>query len=246
MTTPEHASSVLRPSARPRGRLRSVTSKSAVGRVVDEIRDAIMSGVLPAGEEFSTADLAVQLEVSHIPIREALQRLEAEGLVALRTGRRARVATIDATGVSDAYRLWILVSDDVVARAADRYTEENLLDMAVQLDALSSPTPDDERAFIAHAAFHWGLLKPGASDWDIRLLDQLGTAIERGVRLAYGNIDVHTESAYDSHLPLLEAARAHDSEALRDALRHHQESHMKLVVDALIAQSGESGQVDSP
>jgi DNA-binding GntR family transcriptional regulator len=226
--------------------IRSVTGKSTVERVVDELRRAIMSGALLAGEEFSTADLAAQLEVSHIPVREALQRLEAEGLVVLRAGRRARVAPIDETDVRDAYRLWNLVSDDVVGRACERYSEEDLLAMAMHLGVLSSTSPDDDRAFASHADFHWALLKPGATAWDVRLLNQLGTAIQRGVRLAYGDVKLHRESAYEEHLPLLEAARAWDPKALRRALREHQESHMKLVVEVLESQHDETPPKDQP
>ena len=64
------------------GAVRSVAdqNRSAVDLVTAEIRRAVLTGALPPGEQFSIRELARQLGVSHIPIREALRRLEGPGL----------------------------------------------------------------------------------------------------------------------------------------------------------------------
>ena len=78
------------------GQVRSVAAanSSAVDLVTSEIRRAVLTGALPAGEQFSIRDLAAQLGVSHIPIREALRRLESQGLIVLRQARSASVAPL--------------------------------------------------------------------------------------------------------------------------------------------------------
>jgi DNA-binding GntR family transcriptional regulator len=236
MSQPEGAivpDSIATTDEEARSSIRPVTSRSTVDLVTEELRRAIMTGVLPAGETFSTAQLAATLNVSHIPVREGLRALEAQGLVQLRQGRRARVSPIDVGEVEDAYRLWILICDDVLARARGRFAPEQLDDLAAKLDAFSALDRTDERAFELHQEFHLGLLAPGATTWDLRLLNQLWHVIERAVRKAYANPLHQEESTYEAHAPLLAAASTGDSKRLRRALREHQEDHQRAVIDLL-------------
>ena len=89
------------------GQVRSVAAanSSAVDLVTSEIRRAVLTGALPAGEQFSIRDLAAQLGVSHIPIREALRRLESQGLIVLRQARSASVAPLSTGDLAAIYRL---------------------------------------------------------------------------------------------------------------------------------------------
>jgi DNA-binding GntR family transcriptional regulator len=69
---------------------RSLTSAE---RVADTLRDRILHGELPGGVRLGEAELAVSLGVSRTPVREALNRLAAEGLVEVVPNRGARVTT---------------------------------------------------------------------------------------------------------------------------------------------------------
>src|ERR1700749_3052644 len=68
---------------------------SVVDRVTADVRRAVLSGTLPPGRTFSTAELSAPLGVSHIPVREALRRLDAQGLVVLRPGRKAMISPLN-------------------------------------------------------------------------------------------------------------------------------------------------------
>ena len=63
----------------------------AVDRVAETLRDAMLDGSLAPGDHLAEADLAARLGVSRTPVREALGRLAAEGLVDLQPNRGARV-----------------------------------------------------------------------------------------------------------------------------------------------------------
>ena len=75
----------------------------AIASVVDlayaAIRERIVTGALARGARVHQEDLSVELGVSRTPVREALRRLAAEGLVEMRTNRGARVADLIALGV---------------------------------------------------------------------------------------------------------------------------------------------------
>src|SRR5208282_889332 len=72
--------------------VRTLEPTSVVDQVSGEIRRSILSGALRPGQQFSLREIASQLGVSFIPVREALRQLEAQGLVVTRPGRSASVA----------------------------------------------------------------------------------------------------------------------------------------------------------
>ena len=70
--------------------IRPISSRSVVAQVTEELRRAILSGAL-APDKISLREIATMLDVSFIPVREALRSLEGEGLVVIRPGRSATV-----------------------------------------------------------------------------------------------------------------------------------------------------------
>src|ERR1700727_3375690 len=76
------------------GSVRPIESRSLSEQVTNEIRRSILAGALAPGQSLSLRRLAEQLDVSFIPVRDALRVLEAEGLVVNPPGRRATVAPL--------------------------------------------------------------------------------------------------------------------------------------------------------
>src|SRR3984957_16540896 len=77
------------------GSVRPIESRSLSEQVTNEIRRSILAGGLPPGQSLSLRKLAEKLDVSFIPVRDALRVLEAEGLVVNPPGRSATVAPLD-------------------------------------------------------------------------------------------------------------------------------------------------------
>src|SRR5690242_16250003 len=101
-----------------------VANSSAVA--ADLIRQAILDGELPAGARLKEDELAERLDVSRTPVREALRRLEAEGLVVHEPKRGAAVRAYSAGELDDMYRLRALLEGYAARRAAERMTPEVL------------------------------------------------------------------------------------------------------------------------
>jgi DNA-binding GntR family transcriptional regulator len=219
--------------------IRAVGTRSAVDQVAEEIRRAIVEGDLAPGEQFTMTELSAQLQVSHIPLREALRRFEAQGLVTLRPGRSAAVAPLDARQVEDVARLWILVANDVTARACAHYTDDDFARFEATLDELTRLPQQSDEAHERHRDFHLQLVLPGASEWDLRILDMLWTVMDRAVRLSHRAALTEeppkgqARRSYEEHRRILDAARARDAATLTAELRAHHESHMALVVAGL-------------
>jgi len=225
-------------SSSPRS-IRAIGVRSTVDHVALEIERALTAGDLVAGEEFSTAELSAQLNVSPIPVREALRRFEAQGLIQLRPGRRALVTPVDPEQMAAVCRLWILISSNVLERACAAYTDEDFEGMREALDDFTSFPQDSEEAFRGHHEFHMRMLRPGATEWDMRLLDILWIPIERAVRLTFGGIVELNRSedpqklAYDEHHVLIEAARSREWSQLQEAMREHHKGRINILSEEL-------------
>lgn len=88
--------------------------------VIQIVRQWILDGVLPPGTRLRVADLAQRLGVSPMPVREALRRLEASGLVETAPRRGAWVARLDAREIEELYDLRIILEPEAARRAAER------------------------------------------------------------------------------------------------------------------------------
>lgn len=96
-----------RRTARPAlpDQLRQAPNSTAVGHVVKELRNAIVSGALPPGTRLVEFDLAERFAVSRGPVREALRQLDSQGLVTLRPNRGAVVRSLSVEDVLEVYVL---------------------------------------------------------------------------------------------------------------------------------------------
>jgi DNA-binding GntR family transcriptional regulator len=214
---------------------RPVVQTSVVELVIREVRRAILDGSLRPGEPVSIADLSARLNVSHIPVREALRRLEGEGLVELRPSRSAVVAPLTREDLEAIFRLRGTLESDVYARAIGLFTPEDLDELGAAWEALEvRPDDDAESVSERHVAFHRLLARPAASEWDWRLLDLIWQANERYMYLILGEVMQSGRTEFrNQHTPFLEAARAGSRRAMRSAVTEHLRSGIGLIGPAL-------------
>src|ERR1700721_193515 len=99
------------------GSVRPIESRSLSEQVTNEIRRSIVAGALAPGQSLSLRKLAEQLDVSFIPVRDALRVLEAEGLVVNPPGRSATVAPLDLAEFHAIYRVRRLLEPDLARRS---------------------------------------------------------------------------------------------------------------------------------
>jgi DNA-binding GntR family transcriptional regulator len=206
------------------GQVRSVASSnsSAVDLVTAEIRRAVLTGTLAPGAQFSIRDLAEQLGVSHIPIREALRRLESQGLILLPQARSASVAPLSVADLDAIYRLRYVVELPLAGASAGRRNPEQVEQLNELLEL--SRHVDPEVSWQAHYDFHEALVHPAANEWDGRILHTLWVAAERYTHLVFDPTQITVAERarrYETHRVLRDAALVDDPEAMSEALRLH-------------------------
>ena len=99
---------------------------STADAVAASLRKLIASGEVGDGARLVERDLAERFSVSRIPMREALQKLEAEGLIEINRNRGAVVRTLTLDDVEEIYSLRMLLEGDAIFRAVKRIDAETL------------------------------------------------------------------------------------------------------------------------
>jgi DNA-binding GntR family transcriptional regulator len=214
---------------------RPVAQRSVVDLVIDEVRRSILDGSLRPGAPVSIAELSARLEVSHIPVREALRRLESEGLIELRRSRSAVVAPLSRADLANVFYLRELLESDVMARAVRHYTDADLAAIEGAWERLEiDPSDDAESLSGRHTVLHNLLLRPAANEWDWRLLDVTWQAGERYMFLILAETLADDPITFrDVHRDLVNAAQARSARQVRRAVHEHLAGGLDLIGPAL-------------
>lgn len=203
---------------------------SLVDRVLDFVRDRILSGEYEPGARLRLQPLAEESGASLIPVREALRILETERLVETIPNRGARVAGISREDMEDLYRVRVLLETEAV-RLSPPMTDEEVDRFTAILDELkrAATAGDDDLVLKLHRQYHFGIYERIPSRWLSTLIDLLWKHTERYQRLS---LPFRHHAADHQHRDVLGALAAGDPGAAADALRVHLETTARLVGDA--------------
>jgi DNA-binding GntR family transcriptional regulator len=116
----------------------------AAGRAYHEIRSRIMTGRLAPGAALPERELCVSVGVSRTPVREALRRLNAEGLVSLKVNRTAYVTEIDAAEIDEMFTIGALLGAYAARLAAERASEGHLAALRAVVGRLEEALAKDD------------------------------------------------------------------------------------------------------
>jgi DNA-binding GntR family transcriptional regulator len=184
------------------------------------LHEAILTGRLRPGERLPIEELAEVLDMSAMPIREAVRRLDAAGLVENIPHRGARVTELSIDDLGEVYEARLALEPLTVARAAERFDAHAAEVSGARLAELNA-LPDDNSAgtWAAHTAFHFALYEAAGSNWLLRLIRPLWETSER-YRLA-APVKRKLATRRGEHELILQACIDHDSERAAAALYDH-------------------------
>lgn len=196
--------------------------RQASSQVYDLLRGAIIDLSLPPGCALSRSELATRFGVSSTPLRDALMRLEEDGLVEVFPQHATFVSRIDLNRVHQAHFLRLAIELEVVAtvaRAPAAETIAHLRGLLARQGAMQQLGDTDGFSAADHA-FHLAL-------YEAARVPELWTL----VRSQSGHLDrlrrlhLPTPGKVDSimldHTAILEAIAAGDGKAAQDAMRRH-------------------------
>ncbi|NMH95745.1 GntR family transcriptional regulator [Pseudonocardia sp. K10HN5] len=207
---------------------------AGLGRdLVGLIRSLILTGAITPGEKILPKQIQERFGVSHIPVREALRALEAEGLIVTVPRRGTTAAQVSLGELREVYALRRLLEPPLMAEAVRLRSSEAAAAAQAARRRLAAESAADLDAFLArHREFHWALIQPAVQPVGRRILEQLWVVSERYVRMSVAAHRADVKAAHD-HDTLLEAFVSGDADLAARETVHHLDLVESTIVEAL-------------
>lgn len=201
---------------------RAIARQSLPDVIANDIRERILNGQLVEGETIRQENLATEYDVSRMPIREALKKLDAEGLVILTNNRGASVVKHSLCEIGELFDLRTLVELELFRLAIPKMTLKHFdqcEDLLRQMD-LSYAANDVLRWGDLNYRFHASLYAAAERTLTMDLLHRVNLQSDRYVRMHLSVLH-QLDNAKQDHLKLLTLAQAGDVSGGCEFLRTH-------------------------
>ena len=201
-------------------------------RIFEIVRERIVSGKLPEELPIRQDSLAAELGVSKIPLREALVRLEHEGLLVSQANRGYFVQGMSSEQAEEIFALRMAIEPPAAACASRQASEEDRHYAELTYRQLDSAAEDNlVSAAARNRAFHTALVTPGGKLLTSQLVEKLAILAERYV-IAHLQPTGRNARARTEHRELFNAWMARDARQVEKLLR----AHVRGTLDDLRAQ----------
>lgn len=214
---------------RPRGG-RELPSGYRVEEAYRHLKTRIMSADLPPGASLNELEIAAALGTSRTPVREAIRKLEQEGLAMRYPNRGAIVTKLSMTDVLEIWQLREILEPAACRLAADRVDREALarIERAI-LDLQGREMgPEEYEAFLRADMDLHGLIVDSTGNAALRQV--LGMLNERVVQVRVVTSPARFRHAAAEHLAIIAALKARDAQEAMEAMRRHLENARQSLV----------------
>ena len=206
-------------------------------RTLGEVRELILAGDFAAGARLGEAELAERLGVSRTPVREALSRLAAEGLVEIVPNRGARVSSWTVAELEEVFDLRSALEPRLTALAVPRATAADTaglerLARAMEREGRPGPRRDLDALVPLNRAFHGRLVElAGRPATAAALAGAVHAPIVLRNFHAYDDASLARSLAH--HVEIVAAVRAGDADGAAAAMEAHLRSALAHVLSAM-------------
>ena len=206
-------------------------------RVYTILKRRLLTGRIPPGQRLFEKDLCKNLGVSRTPLREALNRLNNEGLVARLPNSGFSAVSLTSDGFRKLNEVRLVVESQIAIRAAQRASARDIAAMraAASMPAIKSDQPETFDAYCeANARFHLLVVR---STGNMLFEGIVMAVLDRFQMPAYLGFGRQTDSTNPSqrHHELVDAIEARDETRTHDIMCQHVISGGERILNALIA-----------
>lgn len=198
--------------------------------IAAQLKVALASGRLQPGEKLSADGIARVLGISHIPVREALNKLQVEGHVDWIANRGFFVPQLTLEGAEDVYHWRRVIEDEANRIAVPKLSPQDLRDLERLFDQMQRAVDKDDaiRFHRVNREFHFLPIRRHCSERVVRLLDSLWDAASH-----YQSVLIRAESRIpllqDQHSGLMEGFIARDPDIVNATMAGHRSSTLELM-----------------
>jgi DNA-binding GntR family transcriptional regulator len=201
----------------------------------DSLREQILGGAVPPGAELRQEVLARQFGVSRVPIREAMSRLQAEGLIVLRPRRGFAVISLDIAEIIEIFELRMAVEQHALETASRLRSENDVREVEALLVGMETLNPAEGSmpAWLKlNRDFHARLVASANRSRLSSITSNLRDAVEPYIRLEC-YVTGEVEDASHEHREIFDAFKSRDSTRAGEIIRDHCLGSMNRLVKSL-------------
>lgn len=201
---------------------RAITKQSLPDVIANDLRDRILSGDLEEGEAIRQEALATEYEVSRMPIREALKRLNTEGLIQWANNKGGSVTKHSLSEIGEMFDLRSVIEVDLFRRAIPKMDATDFArcaEILVQMDTSYDENNVGQWGQLNHQ-YHLALYSASERKLTNEILDRINLRSDRYVRM-HLSVMKQREPARKEHRELLELAREGKVEVACELLKKH-------------------------
>lgn len=202
--------------------------------VFNTLRRAILKGELKPGERLMEIALAEKLGFSRTPIREAIRKLELEGLVIMIPRRGAQVANITEKDLNDVLEVRCCLEEMAIEKACARMTEQELEELADAECEFQGLLEEGDLTKLAEAdvEFHEIIYRAAENKRLLQVLNNLREQIYR-YRIEYLKDEKTRNRLVMEHREMYEAIRDRDIEKAKKIASSHIENQRKGIIESI-------------
>lgn len=193
--------------------------RSLAGQIARALAARIVAGTLAPNTPIRQDRVALEFKASHVPVREAFRKLEAQGLLVSAPRRGVRVAPLDPTALMEVTEMRAALEVLALRHAMPKLTAADLAAAEAALEA-GEKSRDIAVWEAANRRFHSALWRSCAMPRLLATLDDLNRVAARYLYATWRDLDWQPRSDRE-HQALLAAARAGDASGACDLLRDH-------------------------
>jgi DNA-binding GntR family transcriptional regulator len=205
-------------------------SLSAEDEAYRFIESAIRAGRYRAGERLVAEEIAAELGMSRMPVREAFRRLSAEGLVRIRPNRGVVVRGLDADEMREVFEMRAALEGLAAGMATPKIDRKSIADLEHLLDRMESANADHALWVTCHREFHEYMTGLAGMPRLMRQLSGLHSAIEPYMRIWLEHADKPMTSRED-HGGLIAVLQSGDPKRVERAVREHVRATIPALVE---------------
>lgn len=197
-----------------------IVSETVSDQVYQYLKDAIIRGELRTGERIVQEDLTRHLHVSRTPVRDALQRLSAEGLVTIKPFHGAVVFELSQNELHELYDIRILMENYAAQKSLDSITTEQIEQLATLNENILSNSDNVQECMVFDREFHTISCCSNTLHYIKPFLDSVWDKSNPYKALYYTKPQFITET-YHQHNMIIDSFRRKDPAMLAKAIDHH-------------------------
>jgi DNA-binding GntR family transcriptional regulator len=200
-------------------------------KILETIRDAIMSGSLKAGEKVAEPELAERFGISRTPIREAFRQLESEGYLTVIPRKGAVVTTFSQEDVEEFYAIKSILEGYAARRACEKLTDKEIDRLEAINGRLKQMAAEGDvgHFFKVHNDFHDLFIRAAANEKLVELINSLVSRFKR-LRVASLSLPGRMEVSVQEHEKIIDAFRKRNGELAEKLVRKTAEYGGKVLL----------------